>query len=181
MVGLAHRCDGTRLLSAAYTAMPAARAFIMGFGLQTAAIAAGGREGPSTPNSNNSKTNTSKTVEKNKTNAASSPSKNITSTKSASQLSISHFSSVSTPEYREGWDRIWGNDKLNLNRDKVIDDNNTLPVEISLSNLDISDLTKKTILQELYVYANKNNLSLPQFKTLLLKNIEFSCTINIKK
>ena len=31
------------------------------------------------------------------------------------------------------------------------------------------------------IYANKNNLSLPQFKTLLLKNIEFSCTINIKK
>ena len=134
-----------------------------------------------TQNSNNSKNNTSKTVEKNKTNAASSPSKNITSTKSASQLSISHFSSVSTPEYREGWDRIWGNNKLNLNRDKVIDDNNTLPVEISLSNLDLSDLTKKTILQEFYVYANKNNLSLPQFKRLLLKNIEFSCTINIKK
>ena len=134
-----------------------------------------------TQNSNNSKNNTSKNVEKNKTNVASSPSKNITSTKSASQLSISHFSSVSTPEYREGWDRIWGNNKLNLNRDKVIDDNNTLPVEISLSNLDLSDLTKKTILQELYVYANKNNLSLPQLKTLLLKNIEFSCTINIKK
>ena len=134
-----------------------------------------------TPNSNNSKNNTSKTLEKNKTTTASSPSKNITSTKSASQLSISHFSSVSTPEYREGWDRIWGNNKLNLNRDKVIDDNNTLPVEISLSNLDLSDLTKKTILQELYVYANKNNLSLPQSKALLLKNIEFSCTINIKK
>ena len=134
-----------------------------------------------TQNSNNSKNNTSKTVEKNKTTTASSPSKNITSTKSASQLSISHFSSVSTPEYREGWDRIWGNNKLNLNKDKVIDDNNTLPVEISLSNLDLSDLTKKTILQELYVYANKNNLSLPQFKKLLLKNIEFSCTINIKK
>ena len=134
-----------------------------------------------TQNSNNSKKNTSKTVEKNKTTTASSPSKNITSTKSASQLSISHFSSVSTPEYREGWDRIWGNNKSNFNRDKVIDDNNTLPVEILLSNLDLSDLTKKTILQELDVYANKNNLSLPQSKALLLKNIEFSCTINIKK
>ena len=134
-----------------------------------------------TQKSNNSKNNTSKTVEKNKTTAASSPPKNITSTKSASQLSISHFSSVSTPEYREGWDRIWGNNKLNLNKEKVIDDNYTLPVEISLSNVDLSDLTKKTILKELYIYANKNNLSLPQLKTLLLKNIEFSCIINIKK
>ena len=131
--------------------------------------------------SNNLKKNTSKSVEKNKTTETSSPSKNISSTKSASQLSISHFSSVSTPEYREGWDRIWGNNKLNFNRDKVIDDNNTLPVEISLSNLDLSDLTKKTIMEELYVYATKNNLSLPKSKALLLKNIEFSCTINIKK
>ena len=133
-----------------------------------------------TQSSNKLKKNSSKTVEKNKTTEASSSS-NITSTKSASQLSISHFSSVSTPEYREGWDRIWGNNKSNFNRDKVIDDNNTLPVEISLSNLDLSDLTKKTILQELDVYVNKNNLSMPQSKTLLLKNIEFSCTINIKK
>ena len=133
-----------------------------------------------TQNSKNSKNNTSKTVEKNKTNAASSPSKNITSTKSASQLSISHFSSVSTPEYREGWERIWGKNKLNSNREKVIDDNQTPPVEILLSNLDLSDLTKKTILKELQVYANKNNLSLPQSKELLLENIEFSCTINIK-
>ena len=132
-------------------------------------------------NSKNSKKNTSKNVEKSKTTEASSPSKNITSTKSASQLSISHFSSVSTPEYREGWDRIWGNNKLNFNRDKVIDDDNTLPVEISLSNFDLSDLTKKTILHELNVYANKNNLSLPQSKALLLQNIEFSCIINIKK
>ena len=134
-----------------------------------------------TQNSNNSKKNTSKTVEKNKTTATSSPSKNITSKKSTSQLSISHFSSVSTPEYREGWERIWGNNKLNSSREKVIDDNKTLPVEISLSNLDLSDLTKKTILKELHVYATKNNLSLPQSKELLLKNIEFSCNINIKK
>ena len=29
--------------------------------------------------------------------------------KSASQTSISHFSSVSTPEYRSGWNKIFGN------------------------------------------------------------------------
>jgi hypothetical protein len=35
-------------------------------------------------------------------------SKKETSPKSASQSSISHFSSVSTPEYRSGWDNIFG-------------------------------------------------------------------------
>ena len=115
-----------------------------------------------TKNSNNLKKNSSNNTEKNKTTSTSSSSKNAPSKKSASQLSISHFSSVSTPEYREGWDRIWGNNKLNLNREKVTNDKKTLPVEISLSNLDLSDLTKKTILQELRVYAKKNSLSLPQ-------------------
>jgi len=31
--------------------------------------------------------------------------------KSASQTSISHFSSVSTPQYRSGWDHIFGSGK----------------------------------------------------------------------
>ena len=31
---------------------------------------------------------------------------------SASQKSISHFSSVSTPEYRAGWDKIFGKSKV---------------------------------------------------------------------
>ena len=132
-------------------------------------------------NSNNSKKNSSKSIEKNKTAATTNSPKNVPSTKSASQVSISHFSSISTPEYREGWDRIWGNDKLNSNRKKVTDDKQTLPFEISLSNLDLSDLTKKTIFKELQVYANSNNLSLPQSKELILENIEFSCNISIKK
>ena len=39
------------------------------------------------------------------------PNKSIAA-KSASQKSISHFSSVSTPEYRAGWDKIFGDSKL---------------------------------------------------------------------
>ena len=35
--------------------------------------------------------------------------------KSASQISLSHFSSVSTPEYRAGWQRIFGNSKETKN------------------------------------------------------------------
>ena len=36
--------------------------------------------------------------------------------KSASQTSTSHFSSVSTPEYRSGWDKIFGKQKLETAR-----------------------------------------------------------------
>ena len=36
--------------------------------------------------------------------------------KSASQTSTSHFSNVSTPEYRSGWDKIFGKPKLETAR-----------------------------------------------------------------
>ena len=36
------------------------------------------------------------------------PAKKSDAPKSASQASLSHFSSVSTPEYRSGWDKIFG-------------------------------------------------------------------------
>ena len=51
--------------------------------------------------------------------------------KSASQTSISHFSSVSTPQYREGWERIWGksgNSNTNINTDR----RNDIPGELSV-------------------------------------------------
>jgi hypothetical protein len=47
--------------------------------------------------------------------AENSASKKETPPKSASQSSISHFSSVSTPEYRSGWDNIFG-EKSNAKR-----------------------------------------------------------------
>ena len=40
-------------------------------------------------------------------------SKTNSSQKSASQTSISHFSSVSTPEYRSGWNKIFGKSDTN--------------------------------------------------------------------
>ena len=42
------------------------------------------------------------------TNNAVEPAKESDAPKSASQASISHFSSVSTPQYRSGWDKIFG-------------------------------------------------------------------------
>ena len=59
-------------------------------------------------NISQSKKDSTKSVEKNKKETTDKTSKVGSAKKSASQLSISHFSSVSTPEYREGWERIWG-------------------------------------------------------------------------
>ena len=52
------------------------------------------------------KTDSGKTTE---TKQESTTTKKAEPNKSASQSSISHFSSVSTPAYRSGWEKIFGN------------------------------------------------------------------------
>lgn len=68
--------------------------------------------------------------------------------KSASQTSISHFSSVSTPEYREGWNRIFGSKD---NNNEKIKDKSIKPMlgKLSVSSTDI-DKETKTILLKLF-------------------------------
>ena len=61
-------------------------------------------EGPKTSNENKPKDTSGNSVDTSKTNA---------SQKSVSQTSISHFSSVSTPEYRSGWNKIFGKSDTN--------------------------------------------------------------------
>ena len=64
----------------------------------------------------NAKTETSSNVSESKSQDTNSNSGEIAkksdAPKSASQTSISHFSSVSSPEYRAGWDKIFGKSKL---------------------------------------------------------------------
>ena len=62
--------------------------------------------------SESSNANAEKTVKQTASNSGASSSKSD-APKSASQSSISHFSSVSTPEYRAGWDKIFGKSKEN--------------------------------------------------------------------
>ena len=126
----------------------------------------------------NLKEGTTKSGEKDKSISTNNPSKSVPSSKSASQVSISHFSSVSTPEYRQGWDRIWGANNSNFNKTKASNKNSILSSEIILSNQDLSENIKVKILKELEVSAKKNGFSLPKSHISNLVNIEFSCTIN---
>ena len=53
-------------------------------------------------------TENAKSKTKETTSNSAEPAKKSDAPKSASQASISHFSSVSTPQYRSGWDKIFG-------------------------------------------------------------------------
>ena len=121
-----------------------------------------------------------KSNEKNKKETIDKTSKVGSAKKSASQLSISHFSSVSTPEYREGWERIWGGKKLGDSLKTSSHSNSSRHDEIVLTNKDLSENLKQEILKELVIYSTKNGLDLTKAKDLDINVINFSCVLNFK-
>ena len=126
------------------------------------------------------KNNSSKNVEKNKTETTEKTSKVGSTKKSASQLSISHFSSVSTPEYREGWERIWGGKNSNDSTKKNIHSNSSVIDKIVLTDQDLSEKLKLEILKELVIYSTEHDLDLTKTKNLDVSAINFSCVLKLK-
>ena len=75
--------------------------------------------------------------------------KDKTPPKSASQSSISHFSSVSTPAYRSGWEQIFGNkEKVEDNLDDNQDNLQEFSVEDSSIDIDLRSLLYKAFQTE---------------------------------
>ena len=59
--------------------------------------------------------------------------------KSASQTSISHFSSVSTDEYRSGWQNIFGEGNNKSKKKSKLQKEPQLPVDLEVLDRDIED------------------------------------------
>ena len=131
-------------------------------------------------NISQTKNDSPKSIEKNKTETTDKTSKVGSAKKSASQLSISHFSSVSTPEYREGWERIWGGKKSGDSLKKNSHSNSSLIDEIVLTNKDLSENLKLEILKELVIYSTKKGLDLNKINDLDINVINFSCVLNFQ-
>ena len=131
-------------------------------------------------NISQSKKDSTKSVEKNKKETTDKTSKVGSAKKSASQLSISHFSSVSTPEYREGWERIWGGKKSGDSLKKNSHTNSSLVDEIVLTDKDLSENLKLEILKELVIYSTKKGLDLNKINDLDINVINFSCVLNFQ-
>ena len=131
-------------------------------------------------NISQSKKDSTKSVEKNKKETTDKTSKVGSAKKSASQLSISHFSSVSTPEYREGWERIWGGKNLGETLKKNSRSNSSLIDKIVLTDKDLSENLKLEILKELVIYSTKKGLDLTKTKDLDINVINFSCVLKFQ-
>ena len=100
--------------------------------------------------------------------------------KSASQTSISHFSSVSTPEYREGWDRIFGakGSKIGL-ASKV----KRKDLELELLSIPVEDMDSKTqdFLHTLFKkYAKRQGIHTEVVDNLMGDSYSIECRKNKK-
>jgi hypothetical protein len=104
----------------------------------------------------------------------SSASKSVSPPKSASQSSISHFSSVSTPQYRSGWNDIFGGGS----EDKTVDtgkvDENNFPQKLNILDYDI-DLELRNALDATFNdLAKQRGINLKEMN----KSVRFEYYIN---
>jgi hypothetical protein len=97
--------------------------------------------------------------------------------KSASQESISHFSSVSTPEYRSGWDKIFG---VGKDSEKTISNNandRELPNKLILMDSDINTELRNLLDEEFDLLAKNNGMDLDVIKKTAALKYSIYCHI----
>ena len=92
---------------------------------------------------------------------------------SASQRSISHFSSVSTPEYREGWNRIFGKDNVKNNQPSL--------QKLSISDVEIDPQTRTILTKFFKKYALKQGFDVETTNELKDGSYSLECIIRNKQ
>ena len=106
-------------------------------------------------------------------------SKAVSEPKSASQSSISHFSSVSTPQYRSGWNNIFGDggDVKKIVSNEVSESD--FPKRINILDYDIDLILRDALDAAFNDVAKKRGLNLKGAKELM--RFEYNLTCEIKK
>tara|TARA_B100000315_G_scaffold247612_1_gene276553 strand:- start:381 stop:797 length:417 start_codon:yes stop_codon:yes gene_type:complete len=97
--------------------------------------------------------------------------------KSASQTSISHFSSVTTKEYRSGWEDIFGKKKKSKKSKSRKANGVDLPLMLDLTDDDINDDLRALLYKAFQRQARKEDISLAQLKKIA--DIEYSLVCDI--
>jgi hypothetical protein len=93
--------------------------------------------------------------------------------KSASQSSISHFSSVSTPEYRSGWNKIFGTSPVAAPAQPTGESTSTLPADFSLPDAQISSALRAKLAEALHPLVEAQGIRLSETQ----ETVEVSYTI----
>ena len=106
--------------------------------------------------------------------------KSSTSNKSASQTSISHFSSVSTKEYRSGWEAIFGSGKISKSPTKGKSTEIDFPIRLKIFDEDIKEDLRALLYKAFERQAQKQGYRAGKHKKLVDIEYNLECKI-IKK
>ena len=106
--------------------------------------------------------------------------KSSNSNKSASQTSISHFSSVSTKEYRSGWEAIFGSAKTAKSASKKGTNEPSFPIRLEIYDNDIKEDLRKLLYKAFQRQARSEGHSIAKHKKIAKFEYNLECEI-IKK
>ena len=105
-------------------------------------------------------------------------SKSEAAPKSASQTSLSHFSSVSTPEYRAGWQRIFGGGEVNQKEKKEVSNENELLVNIEIQDTEANAKLRSMLYSSLLAQTKKQGVKIEKVKNST--SIEYSLQCKVR-
>ena len=100
--------------------------------------------------------------------------------KSASQTSISHFSSVSTPAYKEGWENIFGRSKFGSSKASKPANGEQLPEKLTIEDKDIDQELKSALYKAFQRRARAQGISLARIKKQVDFEYILQCNLNEK-
>jgi hypothetical protein len=104
----------------------------------------------------------------------------VSQPKSASQSSISHFSSVSTPQYRSGWNNIFGGES---DVGKIVSNGvskNDFPKKLNILDYDIDLILRDALDVAFNEVAKKRGINLSGAEELVRFEYSLSCEIKEK-
>ena len=123
-------------------------------------------------------TDTSKVDKTDSSTADKTATKSEAAPKSASQTSLSHFSSVSTPEYRAGWQRIFGGGEVNQKEEQEVSNENEFPLQIEIQDTEINAELRSMLYSSLLVQANNQGVNIKKVKNST--SIEYSLQCKVR-
>ena len=104
----------------------------------------------------------------------------VSQPKSASQSSTSHFSSVSTPQYRSGWNNIFGGES---DFGKIVSNGvskNDFPKKLNILDYDIDLILRNALDVAFNEVAKKRGINLSGAEELVRFEYSLSCEIKEK-
>ena len=114
------------------------------------------------------------------TSADKSADKTGSSPKSASQSSISHFSSVSTPAYRSGWNSIFGDGEATKKTKSKTGNGDVFPENFSIVDENIEEELRNILYKAFQRQAHNEVFSLDKIKKSSVIEYNLECKIREK-